>query len=198
MKRLPKWISAANFQGFACCRCTHKDRWWREKKWERRKGIGMRPGGNKWAFAQHPAPSGLFSTSNCFWFQMCTHWQSCEEQVVVAAYLLACFVSSLQSSFVNTAPVPRALKIPWCSYLLWQRELGLVSVLRFVHWLQREFFGMRFTVGFTLITLTSLSKETKGTKRRNRISIKMAFPEVGLSFLSLPATRCRNASCSLL
>lgn len=126
------------------------------------------------------------------------YWQSCEEQVVVVAYLLACFVSSLQSIFVNTTPVPRALKIPWCSYLLRQRELGLGSALRFVHWVQREFFGMRFTLGFTLITLTSLSKETKRTNPRNRISIKMAFPEVGLSFLRLPCAGCRNASYILL
>lgn len=115
---------------------------------------------------------------------------------MVVAYLLACFVSSLQSIFVSTAPVPRALNIPWCSYLLWQRELGLLSALHIVCWVQRQCFGMQFTLGFTLITLTSLSKETKRTKPRNRISIKIAFPEVGLSSLWLPCTGCRNASLS--
>lgn len=140
----------------------------------------------------------FFFPPNCFWCQACTYWQSYEEQVVVVAYLLVCFVSSLQSIFVNTAPVPQALEIPWCGYLVWQRELGRVSVLCFVHWVQREFFGMQFALGITLITLTSLSKETKRTKPRKRISIKMAFPEVGLSFLKLPCTGYRNASNSLL
>lgn len=40
--------------------------------------------------------------------------------MVVVAYLLSCFVSSLQSIFVITAPVPRALKIPCWSYLVWR------------------------------------------------------------------------------
>lgn len=160
----------------------------------------MRPGGNKWAFSQHPTPSVFlfFYPCNCFWCQACTHWQSYEEQVVVVAYLLVCFVSSLQSIFVHTVRVPQALKIPWCGYLVWQRELGWLSVLCFVLWVHREFFGMQFTLGITLITLTSLSKETKRTKPRNRMSIKMAFPEVGLSFLRLSCTGDRNASSSLL
>lgn len=71
---------------------------------------------------------------------------------------------------------------------------GLVSVLRSVRCVHWEFCGMQFTLGFTLITLTSLSKETKRTNPRNRISIKMAFPEEGLSFLRQPCTMWRNAS----
>lgn len=107
MKRLPRWISAARFQGCARCRCTHKD--------DGERNVGKKVGNrhetwwNKRAFAQHPAPSGWFFSPNCFWFWVFAYWQSYEEQVVVVAYSLACFVSSLQSIFVNTAPVPRDL-----------------------------------------------------------------------------------------
>lgn len=195
MERLPKWISAARFQ---CCVCADAHK----KHHGERKRVGKRH--ETWweQMSLFPTSStfcfSFFPPHNCFWCQACTYWQSYKEQVVVVAYLLVSFVSSLQSIFVNSAPVPQALKIPWCGYLVWQRELGLVSVLCFVHWVQREFFGMQFTLGITLITLTSLSKETKRTKPRNRISIKMAFPEVGLSFLRLPCTGYRNASNSLL
>lgn len=181
----------------ALCVC----RWHTKKRWREKKG---REAAWDLVGTKEPFPNiqhllfFFFFPPNCFWCQACTYWQSYEEQVVVVAYLLVCFVSSLQSIFVNTAPVPQALEIPWCGYLVWQRELGWVSVLCFVHWVQREFFGMQFALGITLITLTSLSKETKRTKPRKRISIKMAFPEVGLSFLKLPCTGYRNASNSLL
>lgn len=114
--------------------------------------------------------------------------------MVVVAYLLSCFVSSLQSIFVITAPCSEGFKDPLLELSCVAGGAGLVSVLRSVLCVHWEFCGMLFTLGFTLITLTSLSKETKRTNPRNRISIKMAFPEEGLSFLRQPRTMWRNAS----
>lgn len=180
-----------NFCSPSCLCCQYTCRWWREK------------GGKE---GRVPARD-LVGASESFpdmqhvqvFFQLFVISRACLLAKLWGAgggcclfVILLCLVFAIH--FCYYSPCSEGFKDPLLELSCVAGGAGLVSVLRSVLCVHWEFCGMLFTLGFTLITLTSLSKETKRTNPRNRISIKMAFPEEGLSFLRQPRTMWRNAS----